>query len=249
MPKSYGKAFGFMPTLGRPQLVEEVLRMWELQTYPDCDLLVYDTANQMPEVQGPNWRIVHQGECPWSMGTTCNTGIRMSDAPYVLRIDDDDQVFPWHVEAIVDALQDHQWACPLKVWDWQYGNKPLMFRPYNRDTRDIAYAGTWAFRREAFEAVGGYREDCFREEECEFRTRLHDRFGPPGDSTAGRFPDPSYAYALNYDRVPHYGQMTDEQRREHQRRPWPKWETITPRWPRNYLLGYPLNPKLHPRRF
>jgi len=244
------RLFAFCPTLGRPHLIEELITMWSLQTYQDRELLIYDTANQMPEQTGDRWRIVHQGECPYSMGTTCNVGIRMSDAPLCLRLDDDDMVAPWHCEAIVEALQDHQWACPYSVWDWQFKDrKPILCRPYRRDTRDIAYAGTWAFTREAFEAIGGYREDQFREEECEFRTRLHDRYGPPGDSTAGRFPMTSYSYAINQDRVPHYGQMTDEQRRAHQRQAWPAWPKVVPRWPRNYLLGYPLDPKIEARRF
>ena len=183
------------------------------------------------------------------MGTLVNAGLRLLRGKYQLRLDDDDQVFPWHFEAIMEALQDHQWACPYSVWDWQFGGRPILCRPYRRTTEDIAYAGTWAFRREAFEALGGYREDGFREEECEFRTRLHNRYGPPGDSTAGRFPATSYAYAINQDRVPHYGQMTDDQRREHQRRPWPRWDKIEPVWPRNYLLGYPSSPRIEPRRF
>ena len=243
-----GKAFGFMPTLGRPHLVEEVIWMWERQSYPDKELLVYDTGNQMPQIIGSCWRIVHQGECPTSMGTTCNAGIRMSDAPYILRIDDDDAYAPWHVEAIVEALQKSPWACPHTVWDWQYG-EPLLCRTYRKDTTDIAYAGTWAFTREAFEAVGGYREDCFREEECEFRTRLHNKFGPPSDSVSVKFPITSYSYSTNHHRVPHYGQMTDDQRRAHQRKTWPKVASITPRLPRNYMLGYPVNPIIQSRRF
>jgi hypothetical protein len=241
---------GFMPTLGRPPLVEESIRMWELQTYPDRELLVLDTANQMSECSGETWRIVHQGDCPYSMGTTCNVGIRMSDAEAICRWDDDDSYAPWHLEAMGEALQSHPWACPYSVWDCQFGPMKLC-RTY-RDTRgprDVAYAGTWAFTRVAFEAVGGYRETMVKEQELEFRNRLFARYGPPGDSTAGRFPAPSYSYAINQDRVPHYGHMTDEQRQSHQRQAWPAWPKVTPRWPRNYMLGYPLDPKIEARRF
>lgn len=240
----------FLPTLGRPHMIEEAITMWSLQTYQDRELLIYDTANQMPQQQGDRWRIVHQGECPTSMGTTCNQGIRMSDSPLICRWDDDDHYFPWHLEAIVEALRDHHWACPHAVWDCQFGPMELR-RAYreSRGPRDVAYAGAWAFRRDAFESIGGYRETMVKEQELEFRNRLVARYGPPGDSTSGRFPLTSYSYAINQDRVPHYGQMTDEQRRQHQRQPWPRWDKITPRWPRNYMLGYPRDPTIEPRRF
>jgi len=246
----------FTPTLGRPELIEEILMMFQMQTYPNRELLVVDTAEQMPETEGDRWRIMHIGRLlpnwrdGYSMGTLVNAGIRATKGELTIRLDDDDQILPWHVEALVEALQDHQWACPYTVWDAQWGDLRL-YRPYRdrRGPRDVAYAGTWAFTREAFEALGGYREDRFREEECEFRDRLAARFGDPGDSTAGRFPMSSYVYSPNSDRVPHYGQMTDQQRRAHQRQSWPPWPKITPRWPRNYLLGFPLNPTINPRNF
>lgn len=244
------KIMGFMPTLGRPQLVEEIICMWNMQTYQDRFLIIYDTANQLPQIEGDRWRIVHQGELPWSMGTTCNVGIRLSDAPLIARIDDDDHYYPWHLEACVEALKHSHWSCPYETWDAQYGDIRLI-RTY-RDAhgpRGVAYAGAWAFRREAFDVLGGYKETAFREEECEFRDRLAARFGLPGNTISEKFPTASYLYAANHDRVVHYGQCTDDQRRKYQRQQWPKVTEITPRWPRSFMLGLPRIPELHKRPF
>lgn len=244
------KIVGFMPTLGRPELVQEILMMWHLQTYQDRELLIYDTANQMPEIEGDRWKIIHQGECPYSMGTTCNVGIRMSDAPLICRIDDDDQYAPWHLEATVAALEQKPWCCPYHVWDAQFG-RIQMFESFQtgRAPRTVAYAGAWGFTREAFEALGGYRENDIREQECEFRDRLARRYGDPADTISERFPMPSYLYAANHGRVGHYGRLTDRERRQHQRKEWPKWKHIEPRWPKDYFHGLPLDPPLNPRRF
>jgi hypothetical protein len=241
---------GFMPTLGRPHLVEEVIAMWELQTYQDRELLIYDTANQMPEISGETWRIIHQGKLPFSMGTTCNVGIRMSDAPLIARIDDDDHYFPWHLEACVEALQNSAMSCPYCTWDGQYGRVEC-FQTYSRSVgpSGVAYAGAWAFTREAFEAIGGYKESEFREDECEFRDRMVEKYGPPGDTTAGKFRTPSYLYAANHVATVHYGQCTDEQRREYQRQDWPKVEKIEPRLPSNFMDGISDKFRVHPRRF
>jgi hypothetical protein len=43
--------------------------------------------------------------------------------------------------------------------------------------------------------------------------------------------------------------MTDDQRRAHQRKEWPKCDKIEPRWPRRYMLGLANDGKIHPRKF
>ena len=141
------KILGFMPTLGRPPLVEQILMMWKLQSHQDRELLVLDTGNQMPECTGDRWRIVHQGETPWSMGTCCNRGIRLLDSDAICRIDDDDIYFPWHLEACAAALEHHPWACPSSVWDrFDPHEPPCRVRTYGDPTPvDVAYSGCWSF--------------------------------------------------------------------------------------------------------
>lgn len=244
------KILAFMPTLGRPHLVEQAIRMFELQTWQDREMLVYDTANQMPEISGDRWRIVHQGELPWSMGTTCNVGIRLSDAPLIARWDDDDHYLPWHLEACIEALTTGRWSCPSVVWDYVLPDLPSLVKTTHRDGGKWAYAGAWAFRRDAFEEVGGYSEEHFREEECDFRNALIATSGPPADTITMRFPAASYVYLGNkVPRSSHYGQLTDDQRRAAQQKRWPKVESISPRWPEGYMAGFPTNPVARQRHF
>lgn len=243
-------------TMGRPQLIEETITMFQLQTYQERELLIVDTVEQMPEAFGDRWRILHIGKLlpkwrgGYSMGTLVNAMIRATYGQTVIRWDDDDHYYPWHIEAMADALASHEWACPYSCYDAQYGTIQ-QYQTYRKKfgPKDVAYAGTWGFAREAFEKAGAYREDKFREEEVEFRDRLAAKYGPPGDTTAGRFPMTSYLYGANHNRVVHYGACTDKQRREYQTQAWPKCDSITPRWPPNYMLGLPCNEDILPRQF
>ena len=105
-------------TMGRPQLIEEAITMFQLQTYQSRELLIVDTVEQMPETHGDRWRILHIGKLipgwrdGYSMGTLVNAMIRATYGQILIRADDDDHYYPWHIEAMVEALQDHQWACP-----------------------------------------------------------------------------------------------------------------------------------------
>lgn len=243
-------------TMGRPQLIEEAIAMFQLQTYQSRELLIVDTVEQMPEAAGDRWRILHISKLipnwrnGYSMGTLVNAMIRATYGTLTIRWDDDDSYYPWHIEAMVEALQDHQWACPYSCYDAQYGGIQ-QYRTYRDEfgPKDVAYAGTWGFTREAFEVVGAYREDKFREEEVEFRDRLAKKYGPPGDSTGGKFPMPSYLYGAHHNTVVHYGACTDKQRRDYQTQDWPKWTKITPRWPKSYMLGLPTDRTILPRQF
>jgi len=229
-----------MPTLGKPDLVEEAVRMFELQSYPNRELLIVDTANQMPPITGDRWSIMPLAELPPSHGTVVNQAIHKTNGPYVVRWDDDDHYFPWHLEACREALDRRLWAVASLAWDqWTPDELVIMKTAHWPDLRDACYAAAWSFRRQAWAAIGGYPTHSETESEGEFRDRLFAAFGPPADTISERFPVPSYFYTRSRSGHFHDSEQTPQDRIARRKLTYPKRETVTPRWPRGYMLGLP----------
>ena len=238
-----------MPTLARPHLVEQSIRMFELQTYQNRTLLVIDTGNQMPPTIGDRWRIVPDDCVPYSQGCLINRAIRDLPGTLIARWDDDDQYFPWHLEACVEALAYRPWAVPSRVWDC-FADATIMSQTCRSgDGRDASYAACWSFTKEAWKKVGGYPEEDESEGECDFRLKLWAAFGAPADTISDRFPMPSYCYSRVRSPDVHDSTHTREERIARRRKEYPKHPAVTIRWPDNYMLGFPLNPVLSQRRW
>jgi hypothetical protein len=239
-----------MPTLGRPHLVEQSIRMFELQSYRNRELLIFDTGNQMPACEGDRWRIIPLETLPHSHGTVVNEMVRQARSELIVRWDDDDQYFPWHLEACVEALSRRPWAVASLTWDqWSPSEMVIMKTAHWADLRDACYAAAWSFDREAWKTVGGYSTDTETELEGEFRDRLYRTFGPPADTVSERFPVPSYCYTRSRSGEIHDSEQTPEQRIARRNIVYPKWEKVTPRWPDNFMLGFPMNPIVSERRW
>ena len=63
--------------------------------------------------------------------------------------DDDDIYLPWHMTAAAAALKDADYTIPTVI----YTDKRDRLE---RKANQYLFHGAWAFRREAFERVGGY---------------------------------------------------------------------------------------------
>lgn len=244
---------GIMLTLGRPQLLAQALRQWELQTYPDRHLLVIDTGNHIANQQGAHWEIRQLGRIDTGMWATVNEAVRSTDAEFVCRMDDDDIYLPWYVEAHVEALTAAAWSAASVVFDSLPDDPSGTLRVTRTvswvDGRDVCYAGCWGYRRQAFDAVGGHPDHGVNEGECEFRDLLFARFGPPADTIGKRFPQPSYVYRR---KPPGVATASALQRNEAEtmrlrtmyREPVGK---IVPRWPDRFIEGLPADRTIHER--
>ncbi len=240
-----------MVTLGRPRLVEQAIRMFELQSHQDADMLVIDTANQMRLTRGNRWLVLPQPQQDWSLAETVNRGIESAvEGSGIARWDDDDWYFPWHLAAVSDALERGDWACPSVVWDEESPGRYIQTRTAARpDGSDCCYAGAWAFRKAAWRAVGGYPTHAMSEKEVDFRTELFRRFGSPQDTISERYPVPSYCYFRHRADVLHDSCSTDEERMARRRGPFAPWPAVWPRWPDNYMLGLPPGEAVQDRKW
>ena len=237
-------------TLGRPHLLAQMIRQFELQTYQDRELLIIDTGNHIQPQTGDRWRLRQLGRVDTEMWRTMNELVRETDTEFVCKMDDDDNYAPWHMAAVVDALDRGPWAVPSVVWDnagAQVGAPLVATATHAPGRNDHCYAGAWAYRRAAFDAVGGYSPHGVNEGECEFRNKLLRTFGPPADTISERYPQPSYIYRRGRS---WQASLLQNDPRETMRLRTAKYEpvgVITPTWPDNYLEGLPTDGVVHPR--
>jgi len=100
-------------------------------------------------------------------------------------LDDDDVYLPWHLQAHAATLEDHAWSHPSRILSH-------LCRVLHEEPAAGRFHGALAFRREAIEAVGGWRQDARADFDQDLIARLRARFGPPGDPCD--YGPPSYVY-------------------------------------------------------
>ena len=135
-------------TLG--QLIESFLR----QDYPKelRELIILDDAGQYENQEGDGWRVVSIPRRFHSLGEKRNAcaALASPDVEGFLVADDDDIYLPHWFRASADALAKADWSHPsLVLLEHGEGLK-------EHETGGL-YHGGWAFRREAFYRVRGYR--------------------------------------------------------------------------------------------
>lgn len=237
-------------THNRPQLVAEAVRMFELQTYRDCEMVVLDNCGQYESGRFGNVTVRSEKLNVKSIGALRNMAAELTDADAIALWDDDDHYYPWHLEAVAAALDKHVWACPSRVWDYWDANGPILTEPFNRrNRRGLCYHGTWAYRVEAFLSAGRYPEDKPGDQDCVLGARLFDRYGPPADTISERFPVSSYLYTRDMSKCWHSSEMRpDAVLAQFADNPGYVGR-IVPRWPEHFLRGLPIGAHVVPRKW
>lgn len=148
-------------------LAQRTNRAWEIvladNGSTDGTRAVFETA--LGRGDAPQWRVV-DASARAGKSFALNTAIRDITAPKILVIDDDDLAAPGWLEALAAALDLHAFVHAVQEWrrlnseatvearpqepvDWRYWRPP-----FSR----LAPGGTHGFRREVFDAVGGFDE-------------------------------------------------------------------------------------------
>lgn len=164
------------PTYRRPRCLENVLACWLAQDYPADrrELIILDDAGQWPTQSGPGWRLIGIPERFDSLPAKYNTLASLApDADGYIVWEDDDVYLPWHLSSHAATLAEHGFSRPTVAWS-NYG---LAAKAIQTESATGRFHGSWAYRRDAFERVGGYRET----RELSFDQELGGRLSAGGD--------------------------------------------------------------------
>ena len=94
-----------VPTHDRPQLLDIALASIDRQTYPNVEtIVVNDAGADVARVvaRHRNCRLIDHAENR-GPGAARNTGMRAASGEFVIFFDDDDEMFPDHLTALVNA--------------------------------------------------------------------------------------------------------------------------------------------------
>ncbi len=200
------KIAALCPTYNRPRLLGQMIRLFELQDYPNCELIILDDAGQYGPREGDGWRIVSTTKRYPSVGAKRNALVKLTDAEYLAAWDDDDIYLPWALSACAHAMDRGKWIRPSQILEW---GGPQSWRrcKTHTDGGDYAYGGAWAYRREFFLATGGYPEHYGNGDDWEWANATIRRFGQSTDTICEEFPDPYYVYSRSHSQSWHAGEM------------------------------------------
>lgn len=244
-------------TWDRPELLGRMIGCFLAQDYPADrrELLILDDAGQYGDRQGDRWRIISLPHRFATLGAKRNAAVSLLDldVEIVCVWDDDDAYQPWATAAVVAALGPSDcWSCawtrPSLVFEQQAG-KLLTFDTRERQAENPAYHSGWAYRRAAFDDVGGYRLDSSNGEDGALVDRLAAVFGPSGDTISSAFPRPFLVYSRKGSPSAHLSGLGrgNDGYRKLGLRPVPPWPGELPiRYPAE-ILDLPVDPEIRPR--
>jgi glycosyltransferase involved in cell wall biosynthesis len=137
----------------RPKELAQVIECFLRQDYPAelRELIVLDDAGQYANQAGNHWRLVSVPVRFRTLGEKRNASAALvsPDVDAYCVWDDDDIYLPWHISAAAAALKDADYTIPTVIY---VDRRDRLERKQNQ----YLFHGAWAFRREAFERVGGY---------------------------------------------------------------------------------------------
>ena len=171
-------------TYNRPILLGRLIACFERQTHRKRKLLILDSASQYGEREGDRWKII---PCPCykTMAERTNACVRAADTEAVAIWDDDDVYLPWALASCASALHEHVWAQPRIVYEHRIGGLAKMIS--ERSCGSYGYHAAWAYRKSAFEQVGGYIPRDVGSD-LQFSRAMEREHGPSVDANGPRDP-------------------------------------------------------------
>ena len=101
-------------TYGRFTCVERIVAQYHAQTYPNKELIIFNTDEEHPYQLGfeddsiiiVNNNINYQTACDYeNRGQICRDAVTHATGDYFMLADDDDIYLPWHLEQAVDGIE------------------------------------------------------------------------------------------------------------------------------------------------
>ncbi len=160
-----------MPTYGRADYVAESVAMFLAQDYPAKELIILnDCPGQTLSGDFPGVRIVNAPERWTTLGEKRNAAIEFATGEFIAVWDDDDVYLPWRLSFSLERIQALKASiyCPAEYWAY-WGDEHLHD---NQAQLDWIYHPLVIFRRDLWEAVGGYPAQTAGEDTVFFRKAL-----------------------------------------------------------------------------
>ena len=238
-----------IPCYQQAEFLTEAVESVVGQSFTDWEIVIVDDGSPDDTVtvaedliaRHPDRRISLVRQANGGLAAARNAGIAASSGRYLLPLDADDILLPGMLDRTV-ALLDHEPRVAIAYTDQlQFGTVDRVVRLVEWDPellrRRNIFAATALYRREVWEAVGGY--------DPEMRDGYEDWDFWIGAAESGfearRLPEPLFGYRIRASsmhrtaREQRHRQLTSRIRRKHPRtyrHPWRYWR----RWP-SRLLG------------
>lgn len=146
------------PTFRRPKLIPNVLAMFEAQTHPNKQLLIYDDGGTFDSQHGDGWEIMSESEREVSLGSKFHCLVWIATemgADHIALFEDDDVYLPGYLAAHADALREGDVSQPWRV----YSNDKDGKGTYRRVGAQGRFHGSWAFTADIYQKSDGYPVD------------------------------------------------------------------------------------------
>jgi ADP-L-glycero-D-manno-heptose 6-epimerase len=112
-----GKVSFVCTTYGRFTCVERIVAQYHAQTYPNKELIIFNTDEEHPYSLGfddPSIIIVNNGKnyetgkAYQNRGQICRDAVTHATGDYFMLADDDDIYLPWHLEQAVNGIRENR---------------------------------------------------------------------------------------------------------------------------------------------
>ncbi len=172
-----------IPTLDRADVITRALESVRAQTEQNFEIIVVDDGSSDDTAQVvaalDDERILYVRQEHLGVTAARNTGVRTSRAPWVTFVDSDDEVESTWLETFREAFEKESAdivCVGLKtLYDGKEegsGRLPKDLGPPYYHQRGLFLTGTFALKREIFEAVGGYTESLRCAENTDLALKL-----------------------------------------------------------------------------
>jgi glycosyltransferase involved in cell wall biosynthesis len=178
-----------------PELLKTACNSILAQTFADFEFLIIDDGSQRHDTiawldglaaRDARVRVFHEPHR--GLTPTLNVGLAYCRGEFVCRQDSDDWSSPERFQSQIEFLREHPELAVVGSWAMlhQHDAAPLWTDQLPTTPQDILAAfprqnpfchGAICFRREAAEAIGGYREEFTTSQDYDFLWRLCDSFG------------------------------------------------------------------------
>lgn len=172
-----GLLSGICPTFNRPELLGRAIKAFERQTYKNKFLVIIDDLGQYNNQRGDCWELISFPRRVLSLSEKNNIAAALAPRNVwgYFKYDDDDFMSPWALEALADALTRGPFVQPRRAIDY-FGRWVVVetFKKGRPNFCPICYHGQWAYRRELFAEIGGYRPEGKLDDDADIEKRIRE---------------------------------------------------------------------------